>query len=145
MRLSLWQQFSSHHSSHFSVVGQFSNESDASDAAEKIRQILRAIREWRSVPENRAWIELQHRPPDSKYYYENHFPTPPELDFARQYEIDWGNTGIDWTGKNPDERVTQIGNDVIVGVDFETWNPPTPMQNLLAKLGATVKTQVSES
>ena len=145
MRISVWQQFSSNHSSHFTVVGRFGSEVEAHEAVEKFRYILKTITDWQSVPENSEWIELQHRPPDENVHYATHPPTPPEIEFARQYDVDWGYAGIDWIGGNPDERIRQIGQDVFVSVRFETWNPPTPIENLMARFGGAVQVQVSES
>lgn len=49
MRISIWQQFSSNHSSGFTVVGEFATRSEAENAANKIREILYRLKDWHTA------------------------------------------------------------------------------------------------
>ncbi|MFN8373821.1 MAG: hypothetical protein U0694_13215 [Anaerolineae bacterium] len=74
MRLSLWQQFSSNHSSSFTVVGEFATpEKLASDYGRTARFLLQ-IHEWRSGVGGKK-INLRE------------FLSPPEQIISSQYPV----------------------------------------------------------
>lgn len=139
MKLSIWQQFSSNHSTSFTVVGRFETQAEADSAAGKFREILRAIHAWRSAPGNlEEWYRQQNEDPGASVF------SPLEQAFAAQYEVKWGWAPIDWTGNNPDERVQQFDRDVFVTTEYETWAPPTPIEELMVIFGGSVFTQLME-
>jgi hypothetical protein len=88
MRISIWQQFSSNHSSHFTVIGEFATRAQAEHAADEIRGILKRIEDWyaehpdgiESVWTNDDWGQE---------------PSPPELELAAQYQVQWEEEVID--------------------------------------------------
>ncbi len=139
MKLSIWQQFSSNHSSSFTVVGRFENQSDADSAAAKFREMLRTIHTW--LVEHPTWDCLDY---DDDLLdddpYEFGYITPPERAFARQYQVEWERS-IDWIGDNPDEQVQQFERDVLISTEFLTEVSAKPIQGLMAKFGGTVFTQ----
>ena len=132
MRIRVWRQFSSNHSSHFTVVGRFESEEQAREATGRFVSVLEAIDEWRRAPENQKWIEEQEHLDGG---FSTNIPlTPPEIEFSKQYDVDWGRYSIDWIAGAPSERVQQLQRDVLVSVEFETWNLPTPIKNLMKSL-----------
>jgi hypothetical protein len=137
MRISIWQQFSSNHSSTFTVVGRFGTKAAARDVVSRFTDIFQTIPEWSRESENREWLK-QHR--ENEY----HPPTPLEIEFGKQYGVDWGERGIDWLGAIPEERIRQIGKDVFITTDGDTWSHPTPILNLMAKFGGQVGIQLSD-
>lgn len=88
MKISTWRQFSSNHSSSFTVVGEFANRADAERAAEEVRGILTKIE---------AWYAQQDASVREKWAGENwmYNPTPPEVELAAQYGVAW-QRAIDW-------------------------------------------------
>ena len=46
MKITVWQQFSSNHSSRFTIVGVFNTLTVAENAAAEIRGILQKIQQW---------------------------------------------------------------------------------------------------
>ncbi len=137
MRVSIWRQFSSNHSSHFTVVGEFPTEAEAREALERFREIFQAIFDWFAFHDDPFWTTAQ--PPNS-----SKLPSPPELDFARRYNVDWDDEGIDWLSNDLNNNLLQIGRNAFISVDFETWQQPTLIKDLMAKFGGIVKTQISE-
>src|SRR5262245_22231538 len=120
MKLSLWQQFSSNHSASFTVVGTFESAEKANAAADKLRNILQAIYEW-------------HQQHPGHLNQDDLVPTPPEVEFARRYGVEW-TEAMDWFY---DRSVPVLDNSVILE-SGETWREPTPFIGILKKLGGTV-------
>ena len=54
MRISIWQQFSSNHSSSFTIIGTFENSEAAQRAAIEFRAILEKIVGWYQEPSHEA-------------------------------------------------------------------------------------------
>lgn len=88
MKLSIWQQFSSNHSSSFTVVGEFATRIEAEKAADKIREILQGLDDWHTQHEEEMddWWRSGDWAND---------PSPFEKDLAAQYNIEWRGA-IDW-------------------------------------------------
>lgn len=88
MRLSLWQQFSSNHSSSFRVVGVFEDAVTAQKAADEVQIILARINQWHidHPEESQSLFEDGDWPPT---------PSPIEVEIGKQYGFDWEG-GIDW-------------------------------------------------
>jgi hypothetical protein len=138
VKLSLWQQFSSNHSGHFTVVGSFPSEAEAITAEEQFHTLFQAILAWKAIPENKASIEEQERISYSSS------ATPPEVDIAQKYSIEKPSQTIDWLDSDLDENLFRIGADVLVNVEFETWQSPTLVQSLITALGGILKTQIRD-
>jgi hypothetical protein len=136
MRISIWQQFSSNHSSHFTIVGRFPSEQEAQEAAEKFRHILTTIAKF--YEEDPEWSEI---------YHEQNLISPPEVEFSEQYQVEWGDEPIDWfrNSEHAPKLVAIVKKDVFVSVDFETYSPPTPVENLMAKFGGVVYREIAET
>ncbi|MEO8394194.1 MAG: HEAT repeat domain-containing protein, partial [Chloroflexota bacterium] len=88
MKLSIWRQFSSNHSSSFTVVGEFPTRSDAERASQRIREILNMLTEWHAAHEE----EMHDWWSSGEWGQE---ASPPEKELAAQYNIDWIGA-IDW-------------------------------------------------
>src|SRR5688572_22745233 len=90
MKISIWQQFSSNHSSDFTVVGEFSSRVEAEHAADQIRSILKEITDWfdqhMDTPEMDEWLNNDN-------WMEE--PSPIEKSIGDHYNIEWGGS-IDW-------------------------------------------------
>ncbi len=128
MRLSVWQQFSSNHSAHFTVIGVFENEAKAQNAAEELRSILSRIERWhRDNPEKaRAlydeWAAGEWPPSMSEI----------ETELAKQYDVNWKG-GVDWYWQ---ANISVVLNRLVVlepegQVD---WGP-APFDRLMERLG----------
>jgi hypothetical protein len=138
MRISIWQQWASNHSASFTVVGEFKSAEAANKAAETLRDILVTIAEWYDRPENadlRAqWWEQGEELP----------PSPPEIDFGKQYGVGWNEHSIiDWVLSRSvaEAAVSVLGSHVFVsnGILEETWLGPKPFDALMEKLGGRVQ------
>ncbi|MBZ0318507.1 MAG: hypothetical protein K8L91_18990 [Anaerolineae bacterium] len=123
MRISIWQQFASNHSNSFTVVGEFESVEDAQNAADKLRASLQPILDWYDTnPE----IEF------------NADPIPPELAIGKSYGVEW-ELRHDWLpGRTVGEVVSVLDNRIII-ISEETWSPHEPLDQILVKLGATVR------
>ena len=107
MKISIWRQFSSNHSADFTLVGEFATAEQATEAAEKIRTILREVATfWQSIPaEERpaAW---------SKWRYDL---TPIEQTLRQQFEVEWARPvnldtthALVWLPPNPEKAMTAL-------------------------------------
>jgi hypothetical protein len=126
MRLSIWQQFSSNHSSSFTVVGEFPTAEKAQQIAAELRDFLLQVHEWRSgVGREKDKFE--------------EFLSPPEQIISNQYNIEWGNKEpIDWLDiEDFDQYVTVFENYVFVtNALIDTHRGAKPMNALLTAMGA---------
>jgi hypothetical protein len=127
MRVVIWQQFSSNHSTNFTVVGSFSRPHEANEAADELRNMLRTLADW--YDQN---PEMRQRMPFT--------PSPLEVAFAQQYGVDWGERGIDWfwNGDSALASVTTFENLVMVKPLDDSWTAGRPFDRLLAHLGGEV-------
>src|SRR5215468_2482654 len=97
MRITIWQQYSSNHSSDFTVVGTFQTHEAAENAAQQFRSMLATIVNWYKLPENRAVA----REVLNNYEFP---PVPPELQIAEQFGIEWP-TAVVWLPNISIERI----------------------------------------
>jgi hypothetical protein len=86
MRLSIWQQFSSNHSSNFTAVGRFDTPEKAAAARQTFEQMLRAIY---AAQEARSACGVSF----SSYYDP---PTDVESDSAKTWT--WTGIQLRWIG-----------------------------------------------
>jgi hypothetical protein len=147
MHISIWQQFSSNHSSMFWVVGTFNTIQDARSAYDAIRQMLFAIDQWHREHPEEAW----------KARRTSFEALPPEKEYAEKFTVLWPMT-IDWTGwgdywytqhsqqTNPDSRLTAerlideaisiVGRTITVTDPDQTWMTVHPFADILQRFGA---------
>src|SRR4051794_26197451 len=86
MRISIWQQFSSNHSSNFMLVGEFISTEAATNAANVLRQIAQSIDRWYLDHE-----EVRERLLEDRL----EVPTEVELQICAQYGIE-NVQAVDW-------------------------------------------------
>ena len=147
MRVSIWQQFSSNHSSQFTVVGQFPSAELAEEIARRFWPWLEAVGQWiakRDAAMTEAnKLETTHEKREE--HYQELFPDAEnKLDelkheFAQHFGIEL--KGIDWVAGEyaPKELVQVLGRYVIVMSNtWETWERPEPFESLLVQWGAEV-------
>lgn len=118
MKLSLWQQFSSNHSSYFSIIGRFETHEKAKATATQLNAWMREI-----FPDESRKVKGL---------------TSTEVQIRDTYQIAWYEDGLDWNGipKSIDEVVQSYQYDVFFMCPFETWDSHFPFVELLRKLGA---------
>lgn len=140
MRVSIWQQWASNHSSLYFIVGTFDTTDHAEAAYHELRGILGDISLWHKAhPEalEKAWGSSD--------------PLPPELAVAQQYNIEWPRT-IDWTNwacyfdagekaeatdrRLIDEAQSLVANVIFMSTPDQTWMGIEPFRSLLERLGA---------
>jgi len=130
MKISIWQQHSSNHSSEFAIVGRFADSESAKQAFDKLASIVKSIQAWRHAHRDR-----------NEYFYQFAKPTPPEYKVANEYNIEW-EFAIDWLRSDPTESIDRFNTDIFIETDGETWNLPSPIQNLFKAMGVqTIITQ----
>ena len=139
MRLSVWQQFSSNHSAHFTVVGQFETTEMAAQVAQELREMLDEIAAWWSQYE--TW---QERAEAEKRLRKEGLLTPPEQKFHEQYGVGWTQYNgiheypLDWIGSNAANGVQIYENVVFVSPTGNTWAGAKPFDAILEGLGGRV-------
>src|SRR5690349_9258917 len=103
MRVSLWRQFSSNHSSRFAVVGRFETVADAERVASRFRALFAALVEWESG-RSAAWAQAVDEGAAGQKRLDRYhalFPDvlnevhQPERAFSQQYGLEW-KENIDW-------------------------------------------------
>lgn len=126
MRILIWQQFSSNHSSSFTVIGEFATRADAERAADEVRAILKRIEDW--YTEHPDGIEGVWSPWDW-----GQEPSPPELELAAQYQIQWEDEVID----SPDITNINIVLDrlVIMETARQADGGGQPFDQIMERLG----------
>src|SRR6266496_6047526 len=147
MRVSIWQQFSSNHSSEFTVVGQFPSAESAEEIARLFWPWLEAMGQWIAKSDaartEASKLETTHEKKEA--HYQELFPDAEnkldELkhDFVQHFGIEL--KGIDWVAGEyaPKELVKVLGRYVIVMSNtWETWQRPQPFESLLNQWGAEV-------
>lgn len=130
MQLTLWQQFTSNHSSGYTVIGRFESADAAHKAGEQLRDILTQIATW-----HQAYYE-QH----GVYFGAHHVPPPPtpiEEQLAQRYAIEWDwEQGVDWA-KRKDEapQRVRISNRLVVISSLFTHYLEQPFSALIKQMG----------
>ncbi len=128
MRLSVWQQFSSNHSARFTVVGQFISPEAAQKAADELTRMMATIQKWYADPQHPERLEAAETGSLMP-------PSDPEIEFSKQYGVDWGEYGIDWFWLDESERaITNVDKLVFVNGP-ESDLGPKPADQLIARLG----------
>lgn len=133
VRISIWQQFSSNHSSFFTVVGEFQSETEAQRAAVELRRLVQAIADYYAAHPEAAdvWDNEGIAP-----------PTPPEIQMAEQYQLAIDKEyGLDWIwgGMPINEAVISWDRLVFVTHPGDTWYGAHPFDYIVQKLGGKTK------
>jgi hypothetical protein len=117
MKISIWQQFSSNHSSNFTVVGRFESPEAAETAAAQLRQWFSQIMNEPRLPET---------------------PKPTEWEISVNYNLEWYPEGMHWNGMPLLEHIIRrVGDDVFITTSgYETYDSPIPFVGLMWKIGA---------
>lgn len=124
MRISIWQQWSSNHSSMFTIMGTFESEELAQTAARKISELSERITQF--IFEDLADADFDR-------YWKHELLTPFELELETTHQI--GLAGrIDWFSGI---SISQVGRVVMLSPD-QTWQGPLPVDKLLEQMGARV-------
>jgi hypothetical protein len=127
MKIALWQQFSSNHSSYFTVVGEFASPQEAQATAEQILQFFKSINEWFEQPENAA----QHETKFEEGYAE---VSEPEKQISQRYGIPWYEQTIDWLYPQVTKAVVVVDRLLFIEPG-QTWQGGRPLAGLVAALG----------
>jgi hypothetical protein len=140
MKLSLWHQFSSNHSSSYIVVGQFETQEWAEQVKLEVHSIVREIGGWWNQHDDteRKSILDELRRTDRL--------TPPEQTIRRRYQVNlWPLLAFrDWLrDEEALESIFQVGTLVFI-VSGETWAGPQPFNEILRKLGGHVAETIEE-
>lgn len=146
MKVTIWQQFNSNHSSSFTVVGHFATEEKAQQAEEALRQLFTEV-----ASQRRAIMLRQMQLESQGYEYEDirrtlahefeypDGPTAAERAFMQQHQIDWAEweeDGIDWLS-NLDRHLNRLGHYIVIETGgADTWQEPPHIMSALNALGA---------
>lgn len=130
MRLSIWPEFSSNHSSRFTVVGVFETPDLAQQAADQLNRDLESIWAWYQNPDNTSFFD-SHKELQA---------SPPEQQIAAKYDVEWPHTFLyDWMIVYPDgshrDPVGLFENLVFVD-GTQSHMAAHPVEVILEKLGA---------
>jgi hypothetical protein len=126
VRISIWRQFSSNHSSDFTIIGEFETPEAAQRAANQLREIFEIITEWhREHPEveNEVWREEE--PP----YYT---PTPIELEIGKRLGIAWPYA-VEWYKNAIITR--ELGRLVYIKNEWHADSDGKPFDQVMERLG----------
>jgi hypothetical protein len=125
MKISIWQQFSSNHSSSFTVVGEFETPEAALEASEKVRAALQKIADWYAQNPKSA---------DDVWSHSAGLETPaspPEVEIGEQYGFEW-KYAIEWMQYG---KVTVFDRLVLVTPEERPDSGRQPIDVLMDKLG----------
>lgn len=119
MKVTIWQQFNSNHSSSYTVVGQFDTTETAQRAYRAFYQLFTGILQERaSTPHD--------------------IMTPAERSFSQDHNIRWEAEGIDWLRRTTlfENHLNQSEQIVFISTGWgETWQLPEPIIEALKALG----------
>lgn len=121
MQITIWEQFSSNHSTSYDIVGTFATKGIAREVADKMRGWLLSILYYDERPDRFAMSLTE------KY-------------LSKKYDIEWNEDGIRWNGRpdSIDEVIFQWRNMVIFSCPIESHeHTATPYIELFCKLGAS--------
>jgi hypothetical protein len=126
MRIAIWQQWASNHSSSFVIVGEFGTAEAATAAAHQLHEMLTLIAQFREG-------------------YTGQEPTGPEVQFAQEYQLEWEHT-LTWLALGPRLDLNADGgylaihqNRVFLSCgDIEASTGGRPLDQLMARLADRV-------
>ncbi len=113
MKVSIWQQFSSNHSSYFIVVGRFATLDDAADNGHQLRDWMYRM----------MWGQDREAA---------------EQEIRSKYGIAWYENGISWYWPTTDADVVQcVQTDVFLMSTENQYDSQKPFIDLMEAMGAT--------
>lgn len=138
MRLTIWQQFSSNHSSRFTIVGKFPSEQEAKRAYAFWLDFIVKVQEY---------YRTQLDP--NRYLDEPAPLSPIEEEFIAKYGLkEWYEQPIDWLGTEFHEIphvLRRMGEHLFLSVEFETHQRAYPAHALMKAIGARALAVTDES
>ncbi len=141
IRLSIWRQFSSNHSSNFAIIGTFASGEAAQQAIATLEQLLDSISRFYADPANEAewghlwetWDWSAGTPPAA---------TPVEREIGKRYGVEWPHA-IDWFDQY--ELRTFLQDNIVLlatSGDVDMW--AYPMNVIMERIGGNVATDNPE-
>jgi hypothetical protein len=135
MKISVWQKWASNHSVNFTIVGVFTSAEAAQKAGSELRLILHTITEWYRQQSHKQRDDLWGCGADPPS------PTPPEIAFSQQYDVEWGEYAIDWLAygwthwKELRDYPVAICDRLVLVRTKDTGGYGEPFDGLIARLG----------
>jgi hypothetical protein len=128
VKLTIWQGFSSNHSSRFTVVGVFESPEKAAQAAKVFTDLRQAVTDWYNQPENAAARQ--------DWAIGEFDPTPPELALAERMQIAWGFYAADWLWVGmADHEPVEVVDSLLILDGTESEAGAHPADRLIERLG----------
>jgi HEAT repeat protein len=124
MRISMWQQFGSNHSSSFTVVGVFETPEAAQRAAIEIQQIVAILAAWYDEHPEEA-IEILSSG--------TQIPSPAEIEMGKRFGFEWPYP-VEWYG----DASVKVELDRLVYLTTKGFRPDTPgepFEQVMSALG----------
>lgn len=144
MKLSIWQQFSSNHSSSCFIVGQFESEEKAEQVEQEMRTMLQSIVDW--------WKQFPESEQDTiaNDLIAARELTPPEQAYKEKYGLDdWTSTIIlDWVqDQRALEALHRVGTLVSINQiasSISSWDGITPFDTIFQNMGGKIMMDAEE-
>lgn len=126
MRISIWQQWASNHSSSYSIVGCFESPEHARKAAVTVDGVVKDFIEWYERPEN---ADLDMLPWDAP-------PTAVEAELIRKYGLKTDRRLTFTEDVRGSIRVAAVDRLAVIDVGSVLDGPPMLLISLLERLGS---------
>src|SRR5688572_16759287 len=124
MKVSIWSQFSSNHSSSYTVVGEFESSEAAQHAKAILQRMLFEIVDWKTRSDT---AEADHNMIENGY--------------AQKYGIKWDES-IDWLNslsnvyddfqQRIQEHLAVFAHNLVIDSNGETWQQGEQFERLMA-------------
>jgi hypothetical protein len=133
MRISIWQQWASNHSTDFTVVGSFASVDEANKAAEELRALIAKIARWLERNGYFGGGEYWDKNPDAPL-------SPPEIEASKMYGVEWSQHSMDWFpgDETATDAIVTYDNMVFIYNISDTWLGSKPIDTIAKKLGGDV-------
>jgi len=125
VRISVWQQFSSNHSSRLTIMGVFESSEKAQEASEKLRDTFSHIDAW-----------YKSHPEAGEAIFESGGEDVSEIEqqLGAQYNINW-NRAMLWAWNY---RLKILDQVIVISQEFGADSGVHPIDQLLERLGGKV-------
>jgi hypothetical protein len=127
MKVTVWKQFSSNHSSHFTVVGEFPTPEAAQEVAQRLRAFFDEINAWFEKPEN---AEAKVKRDEGQYWS----MSEPEQALSQQYGVTWPQYTLDWIW--PNMQTVFVVDNLLFAQPPQSVQGGKPIADLLTAMGA---------
>ena len=121
MKLTIWQQFSSNNSAHFTIVGVFRSPEDAESTAQQVRSLLEELYNW--------YVD---NPEEAIEVFEDKLVTEIEQRIANQYQVEWRSPVL-W-GDN--YTIEVFDRFILAHNNHSADSGADPIDQFIRKLGA---------